>query len=394
MNVLLVHNDYGDFSGEEAAMESLEAVLKSKGHSVGWMRRSSTEIDRMTFGRVRAFFRGIYSARARREMRRLLSERRPDIVHVQNVFPLISPSVLVECRRAGVPVVMTLQNYRLVCPTGLHLRNGRVCEKCAGGNEYLCVLYNCERSLFRSLGYALRNYVARKTRLFRDNVTLFICLTEFHRQRLIRVGYPEDRLVVLPNMTELPEPPSREAQVRPYVGYIGRISPEKGVPLLLEAARKMPEVPFRAVGACERMPELSAAAPPNFSFLGPLPHARTGQFYASSRFIVLPSTWFEGLPLVLLEAMAHFRPVVAPRIGGIPEVVDDGETGLLFQSGDVDALTKKIHELWHNPQLCERMGLAAREKVRSRYSPDAYYRGLMHIYEKALRLRAVPAAGA
>jgi glycosyltransferase involved in cell wall biosynthesis len=318
-------------------------------------------------------------------MRGVVAEYRPDIVHVQNVYPLISPSVLVACRRAGVPVVMTLQNYRLVCPSGLHQRNGRICEKCCGGREYWCVLHNCEESLPKSLGYALRNWIARLARLFRRNVAVYVCLTEFQKGRLVAEGFPPERLMVVPNMTEAADDLGAPVAARPYVGYAGRVSPEKGIDLLLEAARRNPGIPFRVAGAYDRMPGVVKEAPQNLSFLGPLAHQAMDEFYRASRMTVLCSTWFEGLPMVLIEAMMRGTPVVAPRIGGIPEVVAGGTTGYLFQPGEPSDLAEKIRQLWESPSLCEQMGKAARNKALAQYSPEPYYRRLMEVYDAARR---------
>lgn len=389
MIVLIVHNEYGKFSGEEAVVRGLAELLRRKGHTVIEFSRGSAELRTIHLGQLRAFFSGIYNPSSRKAMGRLLAEHQPDIVHVHNVFPLISPSVLPECRRAGVPVVMTVHNYRLVCPNGLHMPKGRqdVCEKCCGGREYWCVLRNCERSSPKSLGYALRNYVARRLGLFRKNVTLFACLTEFQRQRLIAEGYPADRLRVLPNMcpvrTEVQECAAGDGD---YAAYVGRISPEKGIEVLLSVAQRLKDVPFRLAGSYDAMPELVDRASANVSFLGNLDGNRLDGFYRQSRFLVLCSRCFEGFPMAIVEAMAHGKPVVAPRIGGIPEIVDDGVTGFLCVPGSAEDLAAKVQYLWANPDLCRRMGRSGREKALREYSPESYYGRLAALYEEAIAL--------
>jgi glycosyltransferase involved in cell wall biosynthesis len=199
MKILVVHNGYGRFSGEEAVVEAQCQLLGERGHRVSRFTRTSADIPRMRFGKVRAFFSGIYSHASARCMQQRLEVDRPELVHVHNLYPLISPSVLGVCRRAGVPVVMTLHNYRMLCPTGLHLRGGRICEECIGGREYRCVLHNCENNLAKSVGYAARNYFARRWRVF-DSVSVFAVLTDFQRRRLVAQGFPADRFVVIPNM--------------------------------------------------------------------------------------------------------------------------------------------------------------------------------------------------
>lgn len=384
MKIALVHNAYGRFSGEEAVVENTLEVLRARGHEVSTFFKSSRGLRESLTGKVRAFFSGIYSLRARREMGRLLREEKPDIVQVQNVYPLISPSVLPECRRRGVPVVMRVPNYRLLCPHGLLMTRGRVCERCRGGGEHWCVLKNCEGSLPKSLGYALRNWFARKTRLFQDNVTLYYALTEFQRNLMAEAGFPPERIQIIPNMTEPVS--SGKPGVGSYVAYAGRISPEKGLLDLVKAASELDGVPLRAAGGYQRMPELPSRAPHNVEFLGHLEHDRLDEFYRGARMLVIPSVWYEGLPNTLLEGMMRGLPAVCSRIGGLGEVVDEGRTGLLFEPGNAGDLADKIRCLWNSPERCRKMGAAARRKALREYSPERYYERLVDVYEKAIEL--------
>lgn len=385
MKVVMIHNAYGRPSGEEAVVQTTTDLLRERGNQVTQFGRSSAEIPQMRFGKARAFFSGVYSRSAKLAMHELIDSHQPDVAHVHNVFPLLSPAVLVACREAGLPVVMTAHNYRLVCPTGLHTRNGSVCEECAGGREYHCVLHNCTGNFFKSLGYALRTYVARRRRWFLDNVTLHVALTEFQRKRLIAADVPPERTIVIPNMAEV-ESFQPNGDPGAYVGYVGRVSPEKAVHLLVEAGRACPDMQFRIAGGYQSMPELAEQAPENVEFVGHLSKPRLQQFYEQSRMLVLCSTWFECFPVVLAEAMLHARPVVCSRIGGLPEIVDDGETGLLFEPGDVGDLTEKIRYLWERPDLCQQMGEAGRQKALREYSADTYYERLMGAYRKAIAL--------
>ncbi len=385
MNILVIHNSYGKVSGEEIVVDRLAALLQQRGHNVLQFRRSSEEIPGLWFGKVRAFFSGIYSWTSRYEVARLLRRHRPDVVHVHNLFPLISPSILPECRRARVPVVMTVHNYRLVCPNGLHLSDGAICERCLGGREYRCVVQNCERNLLKSTGYAVRNYVARVARLFLDNVTVYAPLTDFQRRRLVAAGYPGDRMAVIPNMIPGEGPPAASPAGN-YVGYVGRISPEKDLPTLLAAAAQCPDVPFRVAGDFSRMPELLSRAPANVQFVGHLDAARLSEFYRDLRMLVLPSKCFEAFPLVLVEAMLQRKPVICSNIGGLPEIVEEGVTGLLFQTGNAAELGEKVRSLWSRPDLCRRMGEAGRAKAVREYSAEKYYERLLAVYRQALTL--------
>jgi glycosyltransferase involved in cell wall biosynthesis len=383
--IFLIHNKYGIPAGEEALVSNVRRLLEEKGHQVVPFFRSSEEITEMMFGKIRAFFSGMYSWSSRKAIRRILKLHKPDVAFVHNVFPLISPSVLSECHQAGVPVVMSVNNYRLICPDGLFLTKDQICEKCAGGREYWCVLHNCENAIFKSIGYALRNAVARRLRLFAGNIAIYAPMTEFQRQKLIAEGFPANRIVVIPNVawnTNALE----DHNLGSYVLHVGRVSREKGVPSLVDAAMQLPKVPFKAVGDYKRMQYLLAEIPSNFDFLGHVDEQRLNEVYVHSRFVVICSICYEGFPTVLLEAMMHSKPVICSRIGGLPGVVDDGVTGLLFEPGNAEDLAKKIQYLWDCPELCLQMGQAGREKALREYSPEKYYERLMAVYEKAIEL--------
>ena len=220
--------------------------------------------------------------------------------------------------------------------------------------------------------------------LFRRNVTLYMAVTEFQKNRMVAAGFPAERISVVPNMSEITDDNGFTTEGRRYVGFAGRVSPEKGVDLLVQAARRNPQIPFRAAGDCWRMPQLVAGS--RKLLVSRTDSARCdGRVYRGSRFMVLCSTWFEGFPMVLVEAMLRGTPAIAARIGGIPEIVDDGVTGLLFEPGDASDLANKVRSLWEDPVRCGEMGRAARRKATEHYSPDRYYRRLMDVYEAALR---------
>lgn len=388
MKVLQVYNDYRSaFGGEAGVVQMIARVIEKHGGQARLLTRTSKGLDRSFIGKVRGFLSGIYNRTARREMARLLADDRPDVVHMHNLYPLLSPSVLVACRQAGVPVVMTNHNYMLSCPIVSHLHQGRVCEKCSGGREYWCVLRNCRENLAESVAYATRSATTRKLRFFHDDVTLQIVLSEFAKRRLLREGFAENRVIVLPNMVELAA--SHEPQaIGQYVAFSGRMRPEKGVDVLLDAAARLPHVPLRLAGDGPALDTLTAAAPSNATFMNRLGAAEMATFYQGSRFLVVPSKWFEGCPLVVSEAMSHRLPVIASRIGGLPEFVEDGVTGLLFEPGNAAELAEKIRTLWENPDLCARLGHAGRRKAEREYNEEAYYRNLIAIYDKAIELNA------
>ena len=384
MRVLIVHNDYAKPSGEEHAVRAIAGLLTERGHEVAWFRKSSAGLDSLA-DRVRAFFSGIYSIAARSEMAALLDRQRMDLVQVQNLYPLISPSVLGLCRKRGLPVVMRCPNYRLFCPTGLHVWRGGICERCLYERHWWCVLRNCADGVMKSTGYAIRSAVASAARMFVSNVDVFIVLSEFQKRRFAAGGIPEERIAVVPNIVDTAGLPDR-SDAGHVVGFVGRLSPEKGVRQFIEAARLLREYRFAVAGDISDMPGVARGAPANVRFLGFLSGGELREFYANARIIVVPSLWYEGFPNALGTAMGMGKAVVASRLGALPEIVDDGTTGLLFEAGRVDDLAEKIDWLWKRPELCSAMGQAAREKVAREYSPGVCYGRLIRVYEKATRL--------
>ena len=384
MNVLQVFNEYRSLcGGEGTVVQMIAALIEKRGGTARLLSRSSKGLDGSVRAKMRAFVSGIYNRTARHEMAAILREDPPDVVHVHNVYPLFSPSVLMACRRAGVPVVMTNHNYVLSCPVVNHLHKGRICERCVGGHEYWCALNNCRGNSAESIAYAVRSAVARRMHVFRDCVTVHILLSDFAKKRLVRMGFDETRLVVLPNMVELPETPLQRP-VGEYIAYSGRIATEKGIDVLLAAARQLPDIPFRLAGDGPLLDPLRSQTPPNVRFVNRLGVDDLNDFYKRARVLVVPSMWFEGCPLVVSEAMSHSLPVVASRIGGLPEFVDESKTGLLFEPGDVDELVQKIRWLWDRPAVCLDMGQRGSEKARREYNADVYYQRLMAIYGKAM----------
>ena len=389
MRICIVHNFYSHPGGEDTVVKHVCSLLVDHGHAVIPFFRHSDDISTTPLGRMRAFFSGIYSFSSHKAMRALLAAHPLDTIHVHNLFPLISPSVLNTCRRAGVPIVMTLHNYRLSCPNGMHMVDGQVCERCTGGKEYWCAFRNCEGSVPKSVGYAVRNLTARTFRLYADNIATYIVFTQFHRDRLISQGVPLDRVMIVPNMV-IPEPAAASYALGDYVAFVGRISPEKGIETLMSAARNCPDIPFKVAGSSERMPHIVDVAPKNVAFVGHLTGVKLKDFYRSARMLVMPSVWFETFGMSLVEAMAWKKPTVTSRIGVLTEIIEEGMTGLVAAPGNAEDLSEKIRYLWDRPGLCRQMGQAGQEKTLREYSPARYYERLMAVYEAAIRLGPPP----
>lgn len=370
MKILLVHNNYGKYSGEEAVVDKMATMLQGMGHEVAQLRMSTEGLRDSAVGKIKVFVAGIHSPAGVRAMREALKREKPDVVNVHNLYPFISPAALRECKRAGVPVVMTVHNFRLICPTGLFMRNGGPCEYCLQkGNEWGCMKFNCENSLLKSVGYAARNAVARLRRHYIDCVDIFACITDFQRRKLIEAGFPSKKITVIPNSMDA------DVNVEPkegnYVAFCGRLSHEKGIDLIIEVARHHPEIPFKLAGAA-RDKYLIENLPANIELMGYLSGNDLKDFYVNARFFVMASRCYEGFAMAILEGAAYSKPMIAPDHGGFTEIIGAGDDaiGLLFEPGNAMALDAAVSKLWNDETLARSLGRMANGKLKARYSTD------------------------
>jgi glycosyltransferase involved in cell wall biosynthesis len=385
LRFLMVHNEYGKRSGEEVEFDCIRNLVEVRGHLTCSFLRSSKSVDQMLLGRERAFFSGLYSWRSRRDIGTALRQFDPDIVLVQNLYPWISPAVLPLCRRSRAGVVMLVANYRLMCPSGLHLRRGQICERCLGGREYQCAIRNCEEGLFKSLGYALRSAVARRAGWYKDSVSAYICASTFLKIRMIDAGFEERKLHVVPNVVlDVDYRPAPEGQLGEYVGYVGRLSREKGVSVLLEAARLCPDIPFALAGDCSPAFRLPEPLPPNVRLAGFISGTQLDEFYRNARLVVNSSQCFETFGMSIAEAMLHGKAVIASRLGVMPEFVRENLTGLLAEPGNPADLAARIGQLWSQPARCMELGRAGRTWALQEYSPQRYYSRFIEVCRGAI----------
>lgn len=369
MKILILHNDYAKYSGEEAVVDKMASMFQTQGHAVCFYRPSSKEERESFVGQIKGFLSGIYSWEGVKRLRDILRKEKPDLVNVHNLFPFISPAALVECCKANIPVVMTVHNYRIMCPTGLFLRAGKPCELCLQQNhEWNCIRYNCENSFPKSLGYALRNMVARQKNYYKNNVDYFVCLTSFQKNKLVQAGYEQNKISVIPNCTDiLSDSPSVRGD---YIAYAGRLSREKGIDLLCEVARRHPDIPFHLAGE-DRM-KLCDNIPSNIKLKGHLNKKELQKFIRQSLFMLIPSHWYEGFPMAILDAATLGKPVICPNHGGFPEIIGQGDQsiGKLFSPSNADDLENKILELWNSPDEAQRLGTLAYQKVKHEYDTE------------------------
>lgn len=389
MKVLYIHNDYYSPSGEEHAAEAIVDLLREKGHDVNWYRRSSAELDNMFLGNLRAVFLSLWNPSASNTIRKIIREQQLELVQVQNLYPLISPRVLKTIKSTGLPLVMRCPNYRLFCPTGLFFDNeGSICENCTSpGKELWCLRKNCTGSRGKSVGYALRNFIARITGVFNKYVDVFIVQSEFQKNKFIELGMPESKIEILPGIT--PEVKgNKSVSTASYITFVGRVSPEKGIDDFLAAAKRLPDLEFVVAG---NVPEGTNydGSPANVEWKGFLKGAQLDELYVKSAVIIVPSRWYEGFPNVITRAMYHSKPVITTDSGCFPDIIDHGVNGFMYPTGNIESLVSHIQWIMQRPAEAVIMGQNGREKAEREYSRDVIYQKLMGIYSKALGVTKV-----
>lgn len=378
LRVLVVHNAYQQRGGEDAVVADEVALLRANGHAVTQYLRHNDEVtgmSRLALGRDT-----VWSPRTSHDLTALIADFRPDVVHVHNSFPLVSPAVYWAAASAKVAVVQTLHNFRLICPQAQLLREGRVCEDCVGQMPWRAVVHRCYRgSALQSAAAAGLLQLHRMAGTWRNKVSLYIALNAFCRDKFIQGGLPAERIRIKPNFVDLPAP-----VVQPRAGFlfVGRFSHEKGLHVLAQAMRRLgADVRLYAAGSGPDEGLLDNT--PGVHRLGALPPASVYAQMAQRLALVLPSIWYENFPRTLVEAYACGLPVIASRLGAMTSLVQDGRTGLLFEPGDEHDLAAKLAWAQANPQAMRQMGENARRHYEAELTGAANHEQLLAIYAEA-----------
>jgi len=386
VKIIVCHNYYREPGGEDQCVPMEIALLRKHGHEVIEFAVRSSDLDDSVHARLTLGRRLLLSPTVIRRTIDLVRKEQPDVVHVHNVFPLLTPSLYIGLARAGVPVVQTVHNYRFICPNGLFYSEGHVCRLCAGKNFSHAIRHRClHGSLAQTVAYAASLQLHWLLGTFPGKLGLLAALSPFVAEQLAQRIGSRERIRVLPNFIDT-TPFTPQSEGREYVLFMGRLSAEKGVWQLLRAVQDLPDIPVKIMGGGPEEDGLREAIE-----MRGLEHVELlGYLGGDARFdvlkraicLVVPSQSHETFGRVVLEAYAMGVPVIASRMGGLQDLVHHGETGFLFEAGDTAGLAACIREMVDAPGRAVQMGLAGRRLAEACYSPEAYYQQLMALYRE------------
>jgi glycosyltransferase involved in cell wall biosynthesis len=408
MKILMCNSYYYLRGGSERCFFDLTALLEAHGHDVIPFsmideRNQPTEykeffISHVDFpsrlaqdssfrSKIETVERVLYSREARGKIEQLLADTKPDIAHIHGIAQETSPSILPAIKKAGIPIVQTLHDYKLLCPNTNFVSQGQICERCKVHRYYNVLLHRCKRdSLAASFLAGLEMVVHKMLQIYERNVDVFITPSEFLRDKLVAYGI-RNKIVHLPNFIDLQGVQAGD-ESEDYFVYYGRVTAVKGVRTLLQAMLNVPRSHLFIAGTGDLEAELQAFVRENslenVSFLGHLHPDELFPLVRKAAFSIVPSEWYENYSMSVIESLARGTPVIGARIGGIPEQVIDGWNGLLFESGNVGQLSEKINFMLSHPAARREMGRNGRAQIEKINGPARHYQKTLAIYRELL----------
>lgn len=386
MKILLANKFYYRRGGDCIYMLNLEQLLKAHGHDVAvfsmdypenqetpWKKYFPTNMNKLM-----AFTRPFGSNEVKNKFNKLLNDFKPDIVHLNNIHTHLSPIIAELAHKRSIKVIWTLHDYKLLCPRYDCLRNGKdICEICFNGDKTSCKTYKCMKgsTLASIIGY--QEAIKWNMKRLENCTNTFICPSKFMAQKMAQGGFNKDKLVSLCNFIDVTKCQRKNFEKEDYYCFIGRLSHEKGVKTLIDAANKLP-YKLKIIGGGPLLEELKTIANSNIEFVGFKQWNEIKELVGKARFSVIPSEWYENNPLSVIEAQCLGTPILGANIGGIPELIDNETTGMTFESKNVIDLAKKIEAMWEHDFD---YALIAKQS-QMKYNSENYYNQILEIYKK------------
>ena len=385
MRILFVHNKYKFRGGEDAVVQMEYELLTANGHAVDVLEFDNDEINDL-YSKIKTGIAAIYNRRSARLLEKKIKNFNPDIVHVHNLFFTASPAVLYKAKKMGVPVIMTVHNYRLICANALLLRDNHVCELCVNkifpldGIRYKCYRGSAMESALVTSITSIHKILAT----WKNKIDQFLVVSEFMKNKLQHssLQLPEHKITVVANCAA--DISANLENRSEYFLFAGRLSSEKGIDILLDSFAKLSAIKLVIAGAGplqdlvqERIKNL-----PNITYVGLQTKAQVTSLMKECKALVFPSRWYEGMPITIIEALAAGTPVIASMLGAMPEMIQDGHNGFLFEAGNSVALSDRIRSFDALNEQAARLYYNARQTYLDKYHPGIHYATLVSIYEK------------
>ena len=424
MKILLVNNFYYNRGGDCTYLFSLQNLLKEKGHKVSIFSMHHPNNFESEYSKYFVSYinydkevkaksissgfkvakRTIYSTEARKKIEALIKAEKPDIAHIQNIHHHITPSIFSSLKKHGIPIIWTLHDYTMICPNTSFLAQGKICERCKKRKYFWPSIVRCKKNSFAASTMAAIETTIHTITGFNKSVDFFIAPSNFLREKLIEYGVREDKIIRLNNFTCFVDFSNKKPDIENYFIYLGRLSEEKGIKTLIDAAIKVllnenndtgsfNNYKLKIVGDGPLKEEMVSyvklkGAEKTIEFLGHKSHDEAMDILKGSRFLVIPSQWYENFPFTVLESFTLGKPVIASRIGGIPELVKNWETGLLVEPGNPELLALKISFLLKHPEKAEAIGEVARDFMTGEINSENHYLKLMAVYEQVIKMNS------
>ena len=379
MNILIIHNYYSTRGGEESVVEFQKQLLESKGHHVFLYTRHYNEMNNWLLGKSWGTFTSIFNRKSRKDLNKIICDFQPEVAILHNLFPIISPSIIPYLSKRGIRVFQVVHNYRMFCPIGILYNKDQICHKCLNvGRELNCTINKCNDSFLQSLSYSIRSYFVRKLNFYK-NVDRFIVLSQFQKSLFIENGFREEKIEIIPNAYT---PKCKidfsdiNLEEKLNIGFVGRLTQEKGFFDFVELARQTPEYNFCVAGDYSHLPK-TFEKPTNLTFDGLLNAEKLYDFYKKCRVILFLSHWYEGFPMVILESMQNYTPLIVTNLGVMPEIIQHGKNGFVVSVGDLQSIRNHIVTLFSDTEIYQQMAILGKQKCEEIYSVDNYYEKLM-----------------
>ena len=406
MKILLINNFYYNRGGDCTYMFSLKKLLEQNGHEIITFSMNhpqnfeckdskyfvsyinyAEEVKKNNISTgIKVLGRTIFSKEAKNKIEDLIREEKPDIAHLQNIHHHITPSILYSLRANKIPIVWTLHDYTLICPNTSFLSHGMICEKCKKRKYYWPLFTRCKKNSFGASAVAALETTIHRILRINNLVDIFIAPSKFLRDKFIEYGFNPEKIIHLDHFIDYPVAKDI-CSPEDYYLFVGRIAEEKGIKTLIDAAIRTNLSRLKIAGGGPLIDDLKKYVAENdkenrIEFLGHKSRKDLLSLYKKSKFLVVPSEWYENSGLIIFEAFACGKPVLGSNIGGIPELVKDGERGLICNHGSIECLASSIKYLIDNQELTSKMGENARNYLRKNLNDRIHYTRLMDIYKK------------